>query len=160
MASYVVAVAVVVFGVVAAGAADHDLVGVDPDRHLALPRPVLDVDGIVLDRSVEPEPVAVGLSVVEGPLELFAPATSAAPSAATPPARAGLTLTALGLLAVLVLALLLGGGLLGLLDLRLDGRGLDLRLDLVAEIDLAAAGVLVVGVQVVLFAEITQLGRA
>ena len=67
------------------GAADHDLVGVDAHRDLALARPMLGVDRVVLDRGVEPEAVAVGLAVVEGRLELFAaPAAAAAPAAPAP----------------------------------------------------------------------------
>src|SRR5262249_47317078 len=130
-----------------------------PDRDLALSRPVLDVDGVVLDRGVEPEAVAVVLAVVEGPLELFAPAAPATATPAATPPGAGLALAALGLLAVVALGLLRG---LILLDLgfRLRGRSLDLGLDLVAEIDLAAAAVLVVGRQFVLVAELAELGRA
>ena len=42
-----------------AGAADDDLVGLDADGDVALAGPVLGVDGVVLDRGVEPEAVAV-----------------------------------------------------------------------------------------------------
>ena len=71
-----------------AGAADDDLVGVDPDRDLAFAGPVLGVDGVVLDRGVEPEPVAVGFAVVEGRLELFAAAATTATAATAPAFRA------------------------------------------------------------------------
>jgi hypothetical protein len=115
---------------------------------------MLGVDGVVLDRRVEPEAVAVPLAVVEGRLELFAPAASATPATAAPAPRARLAvplgfalLFASGLLLRLVVVAL---GLLRLvLFLLLGGlfgrRRLDLGLDLVAEIDLDTAGVLAVG---------------
>jgi len=53
---------------------------------------------------------------------------------------------------------LLGGGGFGLFGLLLLGRGgLDLRFDLVAEVDFAGARALVVGREVVLLAELAQL---
>ena len=55
-----------------AGAADDDLVGLDPHRDLAVAGPVLGVDRVVLDRGVEPEAEAVLLAVVEGRLQLAA----------------------------------------------------------------------------------------
>ena len=58
---------VVVAGVVA-GAADHDLVLLDRDLDRAVAGPVLGVDGVVRDRGVEPQAVAL-LAVVEGALE-------------------------------------------------------------------------------------------
>ena len=58
-------------------------------RDLALAGPVLGVDGVVLDRGVEPEAVAVGLAVVEGRLELFAAAAPAAAAATAAPRAAG-----------------------------------------------------------------------
>src|SRR5215207_2676719 len=130
-------------------ALDDDPVGLD--RHLdpPLPGPVLAVDGIVLDRRIEPETVAVLVAVVEGglhrrtgPLASSASAASAAPAAAPP--SAGLVLPLLGAgagLGLLALALGLGFLLLFLLD-RLAQR-LDLGLDLVAKLDLA--GLLVLG---------------
>ena len=63
-ASSVVAVVVVL-----AGASDHDLVLLDRDDHGTVARPVLGVHGVVGDRRVEPEPVAL-LAVVERALEL------------------------------------------------------------------------------------------
>src|SRR5262249_22623087 len=61
-----------------AGAADDDLVGLDADGDLAFAGPVLGVDGVVLDRGVEPEAVALVFAMVEGRLDLFAPAATAA----------------------------------------------------------------------------------
>jgi hypothetical protein len=45
---------------------------------------MLGIHGVVFDRRIEPEPVAIGLTVVEGSLEVFAAAaatTTAAPAA-------------------------------------------------------------------------------
>lgn len=67
---------------VGAGATNDDLVGIDRDLDLAVTRPMLGVDGVVLDRSIEPEAVAVFLAMVEGRLEL-APAAPAATTAAS-----------------------------------------------------------------------------
>ena len=64
-ASVVVAVVVLVL----AGAADHDLVLLDRDRHGPVAGPVLGVDGVVGHGRVEPQPVAL-LAVVEGALEV------------------------------------------------------------------------------------------
>ena len=124
---------------------------------------MLGVDRVVLDRGVEPEAVAVRLAVVEGRLELFAPSATAAPSAA-PPRGAGAA-PRRRVAARLVVARprpRLGVGLLVLLGfllgvLLLGRRRLDLGLDLVAEVDFAGAGVLVVGGEAVLFAELAQL---
>ena len=58
----------VVVVLVAAGAADHDLVLLDRDLDGTVARPVLGVHGVVLDGGVEPQPVAL-LAVVERPLE-------------------------------------------------------------------------------------------
>ena len=58
---------VLVVVVASAGAADHDLVLLDRDLDGAVARPVLGVDGVVLDGGVEPQPVAL-LAVVEGAL--------------------------------------------------------------------------------------------
>src|SRR5689334_21792972 len=101
---------------------------------------MLAVHGVVGDRGIEPEPVAVGLAVIEAGLDLLAPPTAAAPAAPPPFLRA---LLRLRLLRVLI-------GLLGILSLGfhlgLLGRGgLDLGLDLVAEVDFAGGGVLLVG---------------
>src|SRR5690349_12745253 len=54
MASLVVRVVVA-----APGATDHDLVFLDRDLHGAVTRPVLGVDGVVLDGGVEPQAVAL-----------------------------------------------------------------------------------------------------
>ena len=146
-----------------AGAADDDLVGVDADRDLAFAGPVLGVDRVVLDRRVEPEAVAVGLAVVEGCLEVFATAAASAAAAAATPFRPVAARLAGALLALVPVAVLivLGLGLLVLLLFGLFGGGsLDLGLDLVAEIDFAAGGVLLVGGEAVLFAELAQLGGA
>ena len=122
---------------------------------------MLGVDGVVFHRGVEPEAVAVLFAVVEGRLELFATTPATAPAAAPPRARAGPLLAVLrvplGLLAVLRVAL---GLLLGLRLRLLGGCGLDLRLDLVAEIDFPGAGVILVGGEPVLFAELAQLRGA
>src|SRR4051812_19638874 len=122
---------------------------------------MLGVEGVLLDRGVEPEAVAVLLAVVERRLELFAPsaptaaATTATATTTGSGARAALgTLLALLVLVTLVLGLLRLLGLLGL------GRGLDLSFDLVAQVDFAGAGALVVGREVVLLAELAQLGCA
>ena len=58
----------VVVVLASAGAADHDLVFLDRDLDGAVARPVLGVDGIVLDGGVQPQAVAL-LAVVEGALE-------------------------------------------------------------------------------------------
>src|SRR5436190_3613920 len=77
-------------GVVVARAADDDAIRLDRDLDRAVARPVLGVDGVVLDRRVEPQPVAL-LAVVEGALEdrgAAAPAAARAPTAASAPAPA------------------------------------------------------------------------
>ena len=64
---------------------DHDPLRLDDDGHRAVAGPVLGIDGVVLHRGVEPEPVAL-VAVVEGSLErarALAPAAPAAASAAT-----------------------------------------------------------------------------
>src|SRR5262249_51237700 len=138
-----------------------DLVGIDADGDVALAGPVLGVDGVVFDAGVEPEAVAVGFAVIEGRLDLF---TAAAASAATTStaafwSRAARALRLL-LVALAVLALLTPRRfrLFGLFLLRRGG--LDLRFDLVAEVDFAGASVLVVGGEVVLLAELAQLAGA
>ena len=135
----------VVVGLSAPGTADDDLIRLDPDRDLALPGPVLDVDRVVLDRGIEPEPVAVGFAVVEGRFELFAPcrgrradrgagAAADGPRSRRPrPPRASSPSSAI----VLVLLGRRSSSDAPRLGLGLDGRGLDLGLDLVAEVDLA-----------------------
>ena len=75
----------VVVVLVAAGAADHDLVLLDRDLDGAVAGPVLGVDGVVLDGGVEPQPVAL-LAVVERALERAGRAL--APAAARPGAGA------------------------------------------------------------------------
>jgi hypothetical protein len=119
---------------------------------------VLGVDGIVLDRRVEPEPVTLVLAVIEGRLErasapAAAPASSpAAASASATWAFAVLVIRPLGLARALVgrtlldFVLLVGGA-----QLRLD-----LGLDLVAQVDVAG-GLLALDVQPVAAAEIAQL---
>src|SRR5437763_10049488 len=47
-------VVVVVAGGALAGAADHDAIGLHKNRHGAVARPMLGVDGVVLDGGVEP----------------------------------------------------------------------------------------------------------
>ena len=95
-------------------------------------RPVLGVDRVVLDRGVEPEPVAL-LAVIERALEGLPrpgpPAATAAPSPAAPAWR----------------ALVLVAVLLGLVGLRLQGRrhkGVVLRSEVLLEA-LAVAAVAV-----------------
>src|SRR3954452_20804515 len=92
---------VVVVVLAAAGAADHDLVLLDRDLDRAVARPVLGVDGIVLDGGVQPQAVAL-LAMVEGALERTrgGGAATRAP-AATPGAALG---------PVLVVVLFRGGG--------------------------------------------------
>ena len=87
----------------ALGAADGDRVGFDGDGHRAVTRPVLRVHGVVHDRGIEPQAVALLLAVVERGLERVAPGPVAAASAAaaTPAAAARL---AVDLLVVLVVA--------------------------------------------------------
>ena len=68
-------------GAVLAGAADDDPVGLDGHRDRPVAGPVLGVDGVLLDRGVEPEPVAL-LAVVEGALERLRAAPAAAAAAA------------------------------------------------------------------------------
>src|SRR4051794_9545764 len=164
------AVVVLVFG---PGAADHDLVLLDRDLDRPVAGPVLGVDGIVLHRGIEPQPVAL-LAVVEGALERAARrrALARAPGAAAAPARTRLVTVLLrgvrrlgGLRLGLAALLLLGaaGGLLGrarLLLGALRGLGLELRRDggvvLRAEVDLlrgALGGAVVVGLELVLALE-------
>src|SRR4051794_32287377 len=98
------------------GAADHDLVLLDRDLDRPVAGPVLGVDGIVLHRGVEPQPVAL-LAVVEGALERPGRDALARAPAARPRAALGLLL---GLLGLGLLSLGLGGlagGLLGGLGL-------------------------------------------
>src|SRR5918997_642037 len=115
---------------VLARAADDDALGLDGHDHRAVARPVLGVDGVVLDGGVEPEAVAL-VAVVEGALErlrLAAPAAAAAPAA---PAALRLVLV----VGVLVFVrLVLGGRLVGLL-LGLERRGHE-RVVLGAQVEL------------------------
>src|SRR3954467_2697410 len=105
----------VVVVLVAAGAADHDLVLLDRDLDRAVAGPVLGVDGVVLHGGIEPQSVAL-LAMVEGALER-APCRGAlaraarAAAAAARPALFGLRV-ALGLVRGL---LVVGGRALGLL---------------------------------------------
>src|SRR5205085_5777398 len=93
-----------------AGAADHDAIAVDRDGYGPVALPVLGVHGVVLNRGVEPQPVAL-LAVVERPLEWLrrasssAAATPAAAAAAAPAAGAGLVVAGLLVVPVLVLVL-------------------------------------------------------
>jgi len=122
---------------------------------------MLDVHGVVLHRGIEPKPVAVGLAVIEGCLEIFATAASPAASATTAPFRPVATCLAGARLALLAVVFLIGLGLLVLLLFGfLGGGSLDLRLDLVAQSEFPAGGVLLVGGEAVLFAELAQLGGA
>src|SRR5215217_2054043 len=77
----------VVVVLVAAGAADHDLLLLDRDLDGPVAGPVLGVHGIVLHGRVEPQPVPL-LAVVERGLEgrcaSTAAAAAAAPAAAAP----------------------------------------------------------------------------
>src|SRR5208283_6142168 len=78
------------------------------DRHFDGPvaGPVLGVDGVVLDRRVEPQAVAL-LTVVEGALERRGVARGAPPAPAAPPtSRACGGLAGVGLLAILAQRLL------------------------------------------------------
>src|SRR6478736_9125916 len=61
---------------------DDDAVGLDGDGDGAMARPVLGVEGVVLDRRIEPEPVAV-LAVVEGALERLLATAALAATATT-----------------------------------------------------------------------------
>ena len=91
--------------------------------------------------------------MVESRLEVFAPAAATAP--APPPPSFGPVLAALavgGAPAILVVAVL-GLVLPGLVD----RGGLDLGLDLVAEIDFAGPGLLVVPGEAVPLVELAQL---
>ena len=72
--------AVLVVVLAGPGPADHDLVLLDRDLDGAMPGPVLCVDGVVLDRGVEPQSVAL-LAVVERRLQRLG--RSAATTAAT-----------------------------------------------------------------------------
>src|SRR5215204_6809019 len=78
----------VVVVLVAAGAADHDLVLLDRDLDGPVAGPVLGVDGVVLDGGVEPQAVAF-LAVVERALERpgGALAAAASPSGSSPCSR-------------------------------------------------------------------------
>ena len=73
--------------VAAAGPPDHDLVLLDRDLDGPVARPVLGVDGVVLDGGVEPQAVAL-LAVVEGALERPG-ALAAAPRRRRPRRRFG-----------------------------------------------------------------------
>src|SRR5215216_7593012 len=84
----------VVVVLVAAGAADHDLVLLDRDLDGPVAGPVLGVDGVVLDGGIEPQAVAL-LAVVERALERAGGALAAA-AAARARARALRRLVLLG----------------------------------------------------------------
>jgi hypothetical protein len=125
-----------------------------------VPFPVLRIGGVIFDRGIEPDAVAVLLTLIEGRLERLATAasTAPAPATATPSPRPLLaSLAALVVLAVPIILALVGRALLllglGLLELRLD-----LRLDLVAKVDVAV-GFLALGGEAVAASEIPQLGR-
>src|ERR1700760_3437597 len=111
--------------VLAAGAADHDLVLLDRDLDGAVPGPVLGVDGVVLDGGIEPQPVAL-LAVVERRLERRGLASAAAATAppALAPAPAGRLLLGLRIVLGLGGALRLGlcGLSLGCVELGSDQR--------------------------------------
>src|SRR5215207_8409407 len=114
----------VVVVLVAAGAADHDLVLLDRDLDGPVAGPVLGVDGVVFDGGVEPQAVAL-LAVVERALERAGGALAPAPARR---ARAG----RLRRLLLVFGGLLLGGlarGLLGGLCLLLRAAHL-LRVEL------------------------------
>ena len=123
---------------------------------------MLGVDRVVGDGRVEPQPVTL-VAVVEAGLHRGAGALAA--PAAAPPAAALRPIAAVAVpslaLAVLVGVLIVGLGILvGLLGLVLLGgalahRGLDLGLDLVAEVLLAGV---VLGAELVPAAELPQLG--
>src|SRR4051812_16798461 len=130
--------------VAATRAPDHDLVLLDRDLHRPVARPVLGVDRVVLDRGIEPEPVAL-LAMVEGALERLAGAAPGAAAAAAAGAPAGRRRLVAALFA-LGLGVLVGGALGGLLreagllfraprllGLELGGDG---RVVLRAEVDL------------------------
>ncbi len=132
-----------------AGAADHDSVGLDRHGHGAVAGPVLRVGGIVLDRGIEPEAVAV-LAVVERALERLrlAGAGAAAPSAASAaaplrPVVAVALRVAVAVLAVVVaravVGVLLDRLVLGRLALGLEGLG-DQGVVLGAQIRLVGLG--------------------
>ena len=117
---------------------------------------MLGVDRVVLDRGIEPEPEAIVGAVVEGRLERrpgASPSAAAAPAAPAPaPGALGVAVLVLRLLLVLILrlgVLVLSGGLL------LERRLLDLRLDLVAELQIP--GVLLLRRELVPAAELAQL---
>src|SRR5207247_2405478 len=72
--------------ILVAGTADHDAVALHGDGHGTVAGPVLGVRGVVLDRRVEPQAVAL-LAVVEGALQragTSTPAPAAAAAAASP----------------------------------------------------------------------------
>ena len=137
------------------GSLEHDPVGLDRHLERALAGPVLGVDGVVLDRGVEPEAVAVLLAVVEGRLELLAlpAAAAAAGRRAGGGARRPRRL-------VVVAGVLVGRALLGSSSssgsVRLVQLGLDLGLDLVAQVDVGRR-LLALGVEAVAAAEVAQL---
>src|SRR5918994_6701810 len=79
-------VRVLVPGALVPGARDHDPVGLDRDGHGPVAGPVLRIHGIVLNRGVEPEPVAL-VPVVERALERRGLAAAAAATPAPPPAH-------------------------------------------------------------------------
>src|SRR3954454_9109777 len=137
-----------------AGTADHDLVLLDRDLHRTVTGPVLGVHRVVLDRGVEPQPVAL-LAVVERTLERLVAAAAGAPATGAPAARLWLRVGLIPLGFRLGLCLgglagrLLGGagvllGLAGGLGLQLGG---DHLVVLRAQIDLFADGAVLVTVR-------------
>ena len=141
------------------GRPNHDLIGVDPNRDLPLAGPVLGIDGVVLHGGVEPEAVAVGLAVIESRLKVFAASTAPATAATTTPFRpiaTSLAAAALLLLAVLVLARTprsssSSGSSAAAASISPRSRRAD---------PFAAGGILLVGGEAVLFAELAQLRGA
>ncbi len=157
-------------------AADDDLVGLDRDLDLAVALPVLGVDRVGAHRRIEPEAVAILLAVVEGRLEPGARALRATSASPSPPAGRSLSpppppcawrpppsgfrassepssesassseSSSSSSSSLLVLLVLLG-----------LHRGLDLGLDLVAQIDVVARALL--AGEVVAADEIPQFGR-
>src|SRR5690348_10117256 len=105
---------------------------------------MLGVRGIVLDRRVEPDPVALLVALVEGRLDRSAAPASTPPSAATAatatrllaPLRVSLALVgrALFFLRLFIAELFICG--LGLIGLGLAQLRFDLCLDLVAQVEI------------------------
>ena len=102
-----------------------------------LPRPMLGVGRVVLDRRVEPDPVALLVALVEGRLQRPAPAAAATTPAASPSSLSSRLIPLIATAVTVRLVFALVGRLLFFLGLGLTELGLDLRLDLVAEVDVA-----------------------